>query len=63
VLARFSPSLKSQVLGVTSANLTRTEGSGLCLTILKDFSHLPLAALVAHRSIPDPVLHTLWDAV
>jgi hypothetical protein len=63
VRARFSPSLKSQMLGVTSANLTRTEGRGLCLTILKDFAHLLLAALVADRSIPDLVLHKLWDGV
>ena len=51
------------MLGVTSANLTRTEGRGLGLTILKDFAHVLLAALVADRSIPDLVLHKLWDGV
>ena len=45
------------------SELDSNRGRGLCLTILKDFAHLLLAALVADRSIPDPVLHKLWDGV
>jgi hypothetical protein len=52
---------QSQVSGVTSPNSIRTEVGGLCLTILKDFAHLPVAPPVVHRSIPEPVLHNLWD--
>jgi hypothetical protein len=48
---------QSQVSGVTSPNSIRTEVGGLCLTILKDFAHLPVAPPVVHRSIPEPVLH------
>jgi hypothetical protein len=54
---------QSQVSGVTIDELDSNRSQRRTPDNSQDFAHLPLAPPVAHRSIPDPVLHHLGDGV